>query len=65
MAGQRGRVKESDDSGPLVGRRRDGPVLIISMERAAKRNAIDRAMADALDEPSTSWTMTISCGRGS
>ena len=41
-------MKDSDD-GHLVGRRRDGPVLIISMERAAKRNAIDRAMADALD----------------
>jgi enoyl-CoA hydratase len=32
-----------------VGKRREGRVLIISMERAAKRNAIDRAMADALD----------------
>ena len=39
----------SDETGPLVGRRRDGAVLIVSMERAAKRNAIDRAMADALD----------------
>jgi len=35
---------------PLVGRRRAERVLIISMERAAKRNAIDRAMADALDD---------------
>jgi enoyl-CoA hydratase len=35
--------------GHLVGTRRDERVLIISMERAAKRNAIDRAMADALD----------------
>jgi enoyl-CoA hydratase len=34
----------------LVGRRRDGHVLIVSMQRAAKRNAIDRAMADALDD---------------
>ena len=25
-------------------------MLVISMERAAKRNAIDRAMADALDD---------------
>jgi enoyl-CoA hydratase len=33
----------------LVGRRREGRVLVISMRRAAKRNAIDRAMADALD----------------
>ena len=33
-----------------VGRRRDGRVLIITMERAEKRNAIDRAMADALDD---------------
>ena len=30
-------------------RRRDGHVLVISMQRTAKRNAIDRAMADALD----------------
>ncbi len=29
--------------------RREGHVLVISMERSAKRNAIDRAMADALD----------------
>ncbi len=33
----------------LVGHRREGHVLVISMRRAAKRNAIDRAMADALD----------------
>ena len=33
----------------LVERRRDGRVLVISMRRAEKRNAIDRAMADALD----------------
>jgi len=33
----------------LVARRRDGHVLVIAMQRAAKRNAIDRAMADALD----------------
>ncbi len=36
--------------GDLVGRRRDGRVLIITMARAEKRNAIDRAMADALDD---------------
>ena len=35
--------------GQLVGTRREGHVLIISLQRAAKRNAIDRAMADALD----------------
>jgi enoyl-CoA hydratase/carnithine racemase len=33
----------------LVTRRREGHVLIISLRRAAKRNAIDRTMADALD----------------
>jgi enoyl-CoA hydratase/carnithine racemase len=33
----------------LVGRHRDGHVLIITMQRTKKRNAIDRAMADALD----------------
>ena len=36
--------------GDLVKRRRDGRVLIITMERADKRNAIDRALADALDD---------------
>ena len=40
----------TDDSGHRVGRRREGHVLVISMERVAKRNAIDRAMADALDD---------------
>jgi len=33
----------------LVERRRDGKVLVISMQRPEKRNAIDRALADALD----------------
>jgi enoyl-CoA hydratase/carnithine racemase len=42
--------KDASDSGSLVERRRDGRVLIVSMQRSAKRNAIDRAMADALDE---------------
>ncbi|MFZ0251223.1 MAG: enoyl-CoA hydratase-related protein [Acidimicrobiales bacterium] len=43
-------MKETDDTGHRVGRRREGRVLVISMERAPKRNAIDRAMADALDD---------------
>jgi enoyl-CoA hydratase len=43
-------VKDTEDTGHRVGTGRDGRVLVISMERAAKRNAIDRAMADALDE---------------
>lgn len=34
----------------LVERRRSGRVLVISMQRVAKRNAIDRSMADALDQ---------------
>ncbi len=38
------------DADSMVERRRTGHVLVISMQRAAKRNAIDRAMADALDE---------------
>ena len=38
------------ESSSLVERRREGRVLVVSMRRAAKRNAIDRAMADALDE---------------
>jgi enoyl-CoA hydratase len=43
-------VNETDDTGHRVTRRRDGRVLVITMERATKRNAIDRAMADALDD---------------
>ncbi len=39
----------NDPSHELVGRRREGHVLVVTMARAAKRNAIDRAMADALD----------------
>ena len=40
----------AQNSDGLVGRRREGRVLVISLRRAAKRNAIDRATADALDE---------------
>jgi enoyl-CoA hydratase len=40
----------SDAQAKLVTRRRQGHVLVVTMARAAKRNAIDRAMADALDE---------------
>ncbi len=42
-------MPQSDGVERRVSTRRDGRVLIIAMERAAKRNAIDRAMADALD----------------
>ena len=38
-----------DDPSQLVRTQRDGHTLLITMMRAAKRNAIDRAMADALD----------------
>ncbi|HEX4176524.1 MAG TPA: enoyl-CoA hydratase-related protein [Acidimicrobiales bacterium] len=40
----------AEEPGTLVERRRKGRVIVISMQRAAKRNAIDRAMADALDD---------------
>jgi enoyl-CoA hydratase len=40
----------SDIRSDLVARRREDQVLVVSMARTAKRNAIDRAMADALDE---------------
>jgi enoyl-CoA hydratase/carnithine racemase len=36
-------------TGDLVARRREGHVLLLSMQRGAKRNAVDRALADALD----------------
>jgi enoyl-CoA hydratase/carnithine racemase len=39
----------ADGPGRLVSTRREGRVLLVAMERVAKRNAIDRAMADALD----------------
>jgi enoyl-CoA hydratase len=34
----------------LVRRRRDGHVLVIALDRPEKRNAVDRVMADQLDE---------------
>jgi enoyl-CoA hydratase/carnithine racemase len=40
----------SDAQAELVTRRRQHHVLVVTMARAAKRNAIDRAMADALDD---------------
>jgi enoyl-CoA hydratase len=40
----------SGPSGELVTRRREGHVLVVTMSRDSKRNAIDRAMADALDD---------------
>jgi enoyl-CoA hydratase/carnithine racemase len=43
-------VNDTADTRELVDRRRDGRVLVITMERTEKRNAIDRAMADALDD---------------
>jgi enoyl-CoA hydratase len=39
----------SERRAELVERRREDHVLVVTMARAAKRNAIDRAMADALD----------------
>jgi enoyl-CoA hydratase len=43
-------VNETDDGGRLVRRRRDGHVLVVTMWRTEKRNAINRALADALDD---------------
>ncbi len=43
-------MNETDDAGALVGRRRDGHVLFMALQRTEKRNAINRAMADALDD---------------
>ena len=42
-------IAMTDTNLPLVALRREGRVLVISMQRAGKRNAIDRAMADAID----------------
>ena len=39
-----------DPSSTLVRRRRSGHVLVIALHRPEKRNAVDRAMADQLDE---------------
>jgi enoyl-CoA hydratase len=43
-------VQDMDDTRQRVGTARAGRVLVVSMVRGAKRNAVDRAMADALDE---------------
>jgi enoyl-CoA hydratase len=43
-------MKDTEGARDLVGRRRDGRVLVITLQRTEKRNAINRAMADALDE---------------
>lgn len=43
-------MNEADSAGQLVGRRRDGHVLVIALQRTEKRNAINRALADALDD---------------
>jgi enoyl-CoA hydratase len=43
-------AKDTGETSHRVGTAREGRVLVVSMERGAKRNAIDRAMADALDE---------------
>ena len=43
-------MHDTASAGDLVGRRRDGHVLVITMQRTEKRNAVDRAMADALDD---------------
>jgi enoyl-CoA hydratase/carnithine racemase len=45
-----GVVNSAKNPEELVARRRTGRVLVITMQRAAKRNAIDRAMAEALDD---------------
>ena len=42
--------KDGEHGSELVGRRRDGHVLVVTMQRAEKRNAINRALADALDD---------------
>jgi enoyl-CoA hydratase/carnithine racemase len=41
---------DQDEGGQLVGRHRDDHVLVITMQRARKRNAINRALADAIDD---------------
>jgi enoyl-CoA hydratase len=43
-------VEHTEERRHRVGTTLDGRVLVVSLERGAKRNAIDRAMADALDE---------------
>ncbi len=40
----------TDSSPTLVRRRRDGHVLVIALDRPEKRNAVNRAMADQLDD---------------
>ena len=35
-------MKKTDDARELVGRRREGRVLVITLDRTEKRNAIDQ-----------------------
>ena len=44
-----GREPASDAAG-RVSTRREGHVLVVSMQREPKRNAVNRALADAIDE---------------
>ncbi len=53
----------------LISRRRDGHVMIVTMRREAKRNAVDRALADALssaldeiDDDDSVWAGVITGG---
>ena len=49
----------------LVGRRRDGHVLVITLQRTEKRNAVNRALADALDDALNELDNDPTCGPGS
>lgn len=40
---------DTDEGTPLVGCRRDDHILVVTMQRANKRNAVNRALADAID----------------
>ncbi|VVE15835.1 enoyl-CoA hydratase [Pandoraea iniqua] len=62
---------QNDRSAPSVSVENDGPVTIITLARAARRNAVDREMATALRdallafERDSNASVAVLCGKGS
>lgn len=62
---------QNDRSAPSVSVENDGPVTIITLARAARRNAVDREMAAALRdallafERDSNASVAVLCGKSS
>jgi enoyl-CoA hydratase/carnithine racemase len=63
--------RQEDRAAPSVSVEHDGPVTIITLERAARRNAVDRDMAAALRDALLAFerddkaSVAVLCGKGS